>query len=246
MNSLQSSPLAAVDLERLAAVSLFSGLTRDVLQTMLQKAQSRQAAEDSFFFFQGDPADYLFVLISGRIKLSQTGFEGEAVLMRVIGPYTLFGAVAMTPSDAYPVSAQASEDCVAITWRKQEMMAFVRQYPDLALNAVQVMAQHTQEFQERFRQLATERVERRLARTLLRLASQTGRKIPQGVLIDMPLTRQDLAEMTGTTLFTVSRLLKQWQDKGLVLSRRASVIICYPHGLVAIAEDLSQPNQTSK
>jgi len=118
------------------------------------------------------------------------------------------------------------------------MMLLVRQMPQLALNAIQFMAQHLQEFQDRYRELATQRVERRLARTILRLASQTGRKVEEGVLIDMPLTRQDLAEMSGTTLYTVSRTLSKWETDGLIISGREKVIIRFPHGLVAIAEDL--------
>ena len=103
---------------------------------------------------------------------------------------------------------------------------------------MKLMAGQAQDIQERYRQLATERVERRLARTLIRLAAQAGKKIPDGVLIDLTLTRQDLAEMSGTTLFTVSRILSAWEDKGLVLLGRERVVIRFPHGLVIIAEDL--------
>jgi CRP-like cAMP-binding protein len=115
-------------------------------------------------------------------------------------------------------------------------MQFVTRYPTFALNAIQAMASHTQEFQERLRQMGTERVEHRLAHTLLRLASQTGKKMPDGVLIDLPLTRQDLGEMTGTTLYTVSRLLSQWESQGLIIADREHIVIRYPHGLVQIAE----------
>jgi CRP-like cAMP-binding protein len=88
------------------------------------------------------------------------------------------------------------------------------------------------------RELSTQRVERRIARTILRLARQSGRKIEQGVLVDLPLSRQDIAEMTGTTLYTVSRVLSDWEDRGLVQSERQQVIITYPHGLVSLAEDI--------
>lgn len=77
-----------------------------------------------------------------------------------------------------------------------------------------------------------------MARTLLRLASQTGRQMPGGVLLDMRLSRQDLANMTGTTVYTVSRVLSRWEQDGLVKSRRERVLIRKPHGLVVIAEDL--------
>jgi CRP-like cAMP-binding protein len=108
----------------------------------------------------------------------------------------------------------------------------------LALNTIRTMADHVRETQDLFRQLATERVEQRLARALLRLARQMGRKTDQGVLIDFPLSRQDLAEMSGTTLYTASRVLSQWEKDGLVLSGRERVVVLHPHGLVAIAEDL--------
>jgi CRP/FNR family transcriptional regulator, nitrogen oxide reductase regulator len=229
---------AGVDFDLLSKIPLFQGLSDAELTRVCQPAHTRKVEEGGFYFLQDDPAQNIFVLLTGRLKLAQGGPEGEQVLMRVVGPYTLFGAVAMSLTETYPVSAQAAEDCTALYWNRQDLMQAVRVFPVLALNAIQEMARHAQEYQERFRQLATERVERRLARTILRLAAQTGRKVPEGVLIDMPLTRQDLAEMTGTTLFTVSRLLKQWEDQGLVISKREQVIIRFPHGLVSIAEDL--------
>jgi CRP-like cAMP-binding protein len=102
-----------------------------------------------------------------------------------------------------------------------------------------LLAGRLQELQDRYRELATERVERRVARALLRLARQTGRKVENGVLIDFPLTREDLAEMTGTTLYTVSRILSGWEKEGLIETGRQRVLIRSPHGLVAIAEDLA-------
>jgi len=233
--SSQSHP---VDLDKFLTVPLFRGLEKSDLQQILQAAALRKMDEGGFFFLQGDPADHLYVLTSGRVKLAQSSADGQQVLMRAIGPYTLFGAVALSQNEIYPVSAETVEACTALGWTKPSLMLFVSRYPALAMNAIHMMAAQVQEFQERFRQLATERVERRLARTLLRLASQTGRKTEEGVLIDLPLTRQDLAEMTGTTLFTVSRTLKQWEDQGLVISGRERVIIRFPHGLVSIAEDL--------
>jgi CRP-like cAMP-binding protein len=94
------------------------------------------------------------------------------------------------------------------------------------------------DFQDRVRELSTERVERRIARALIRLVRQAGKKVQEGVLIDLPLSRQDLAEMSGTTLFTVSRTLSQWESKGLIQSGRERVVVRNPHGLVSIAEDL--------
>jgi CRP-like cAMP-binding protein len=108
----------------------------------------------------------------------------------------------------------------------------------LGLNGLRLVAGRFQELQKRYRELATERVERRIARALLRLARQTGRRTEGGVLLDLPLSRQDLGEMTGTTLYTVSRTLSSWEQQRLIETGRERIIIRNPHGLVSIAEDL--------
>jgi CRP-like cAMP-binding protein len=119
-------------------------------------------------------------------------------------------------------------------------MDFVMRVPQMALNAMRIMAEQLQEIQERFRQAATERVDRRLAHTLMRLAAQSGKKVEDGILIDLALTRQDLAEMSGTTLYTASRMLSQWEEQKLVIAGRKRVIIRNPHGLARIVEDVAK------
>jgi CRP/FNR family transcriptional regulator, nitrogen oxide reductase regulator len=103
---------------------------------------------------------------------------------------------------------------------------------------MQLMTGYIQEMQERYHELATERVQQRIARVLLRLAAQSGRKMQDGVLIDLPFSRQDLAEMAGTTIYTVSRVVSAWEKQGLVSTGRERVTITNPHGLVRLAEDL--------
>ena len=234
--NLSMQPLPAED-AALSQTILFKGLTREERTEIFLQGQVRRANKGSFFFMQGDPAGSLYVLRTGRVKLAQVDLDGQQILMRAIGPYSLFGAVALAQAEVYPVSAEAMEDCEAVAWPTATLMAFVGRFPRFALNAIQMMAFHAQEFQERFRQLATQRVERRLAHTLLRLASQSGVKTAEGVWIDLPLTRQDLAEMTGTTIYTVSRLLTQWETQGLVIADRERIVIRYPHGLVSLAND---------
>lgn len=229
----------------LKAIPLFDGLSEIQVEEICRAAAARKVVEGGYFFYQDDPAEAVYVLRAGRVKLAQVTPDGQQVLVRVITPWTLFGAIAMIREAKYPVSAQAAEDSRALSWSKPTLLSFIDQYPLLALNAMQMMAGHVQEFQDRYRELATERVERRLARTILRLASQTGRKIPQGILLDLPLTRQELAEMSATTLYTVSRILSQWEERGLVETGRERLVVCKPHGLVTIAEDLPPPGRKS-
>ena len=228
--------LPVIDYDAAGQTTLFHGLERDEIEMVCQEGAVRKILKGEFFFIQGDPAEYLFLLIQGRVKLTQSDPDGQQVLMRAIGPYSFFAAVALSQHGIYPVTAEAMEDCAAIAWSKTSLARFTSQYPVLSANAIQLFADSVKEFQERFRQMATERVERRLARTLLRLAGQTGKKTPEGVLIDLPLTRQDLAEMTGTTIFTVSRLLTAWENQGLIIADREHIVLRAPHSLVEIAD----------
>jgi len=218
--------------------SFFAGLNPTEIDLVMAAGRRQTLSAGSFFYMQGDPAVSAYLIEKGRVRLSQVTTDGQQVLLRVIGPGNMFGAVAIARIEDYPVSAEAADDCTVIVWPKKALLDLIEQMPKLALNAIQMMAGHVQEFQDRFREIATQRVERRLARTLLRLASQAGKKTDEGVLIDLALTRQDLAEMTGTTLYTVSRILSQWESQGLVRSGREKVILRWAHGLVSIAEDL--------
>ena len=233
--------MAGVNVSILNNIGLFAGLSENELAGILSEASERTYAEGSFLFYQDDPAERIFVLIAGRIKLYQLADDGQQVLMRVMTPGMMFAAISLVHGAAYPVSAEAAEDCRVLSWSQETMLALIQRYPTMGLNALKVLAGHVREFQDRYRELATERVERRVARSVLRLASQAGRETDEGILLDLPLTRQDLAEMSGTTLFTVSRILSQWESKGLVLAGRERVVIRYPHGLVSIAEDLPVP-----
>jgi CRP-like cAMP-binding protein len=115
----------------------------------------------------------------------------------------------------------------------------------IAVNAVRFVADRLHDLQRRYRQAMTERVERRVARAVLRLVHDAGRRVDGGVEITFPVSREDVAEMTGTTLYTVSRLLSAWEEQGIVRSGRQRIVLTKPHALVAIAEDLPPRKGTS-
>lgn len=224
-------------LTEVAKISLFQGVSLSDLEALVRAAHRKQLQSGEFFFLQSDPAEIMYVLIDGRVKLSQVGPEGNQVLIRVITPVSLFALVAITTVSSYLVTAQAAEDSLALYWTRHELMEFVLRTPHMALNAMHIMAERLPETQERFRQVTTERVDRRLVYTLFRLAAQAGKKVDQGILIDHTHTRQDLAEMSGTTLYTASRMLSSWEKQGLILASREQVIICNPHGLASLLGD---------
>jgi CRP-like cAMP-binding protein len=230
-----------IDPVELAMLPIFRGLDIVVIQTIAKSARIKKAYAGEFIFLQGDKTERFFILLSGRIKLTQASQDGQQVLLRIIGAETMFGGMIFSEEAVYPVNAEAAEDCEVVFWGKTDMMAAMKSYPQILMNMLRLMSKQMQELETRFTQLVTERVERRIARTLLRLGSQFGKKTAEGVLIDMPISRQDLAEMCGTTLYTASRTLSHWEEQGLIKSGRERVVIRHPHDLVIIAEDLPLP-----
>jgi CRP/FNR family transcriptional regulator, nitrogen oxide reductase regulator len=234
-------PELAQAVRLLQQVPLLHGLGAGDLAAVARAAQACQVEGGQFFFRQGTRADVVYILQRGRVKLTQSTPEGLQVLLRFIGPGELFGPTAAFEGQVYPVSAEAVRWCRALCWKGRALAGLMEAYPRLALNALREVVTRLQDLRERYRELATERVERRVAHALIRLARQAGWQTEDGLLIDMPLSRQDLAELTGTTLYTVSRILSGWERGGLIGTGRQRVMILQPDGLRAVAEDMPAP-----
>lgn len=226
------------EFEVVASASLFRGLGQDDIRSVMSEANLRSIDDGAFFFLEEDSAEHCYILLEGKVKLTQVTPEGQQVILGYLVPGRVYGVIAVLKKVAFPVSAQAVGKSRALSWDHQTLNRLMEMYPRMALNSLRIMAGQIREFQNRVRELSTQHVEQRVALAILRLARQSGRKTADGVLIDLPLSRQDLAEMTGTTLYTVSRVLKDWEKRGLVQSKRQQVIITRPHGLVVIAENM--------
>lgn len=221
-----------------SACSVFRGLAEDEVESAVRAARVRQQNDGSFFFMEGEPAEKGYILLDGKVKLGQVTPDGQQVILGYLIPGRVFGIIAILKKITYPVSAQAVGDSQALFWDQRTLRSLMDEYPRIALNSLNIMAGQIRLFQNQVRELSTQRVEQRIARTVLRLASQAGKKVDAGIEIDLPLSRQDLGEMTGTTLYTVSRVFQDWEKRGLVHSKRQQITILQPHGLVEIAEDL--------
>lgn len=220
----------------LLTTPLFSQLRREDVAQILEHAHPVEIAAEAYFFRQAAPAQRLYILLDGQIKVTQLTPDGQQVVMRMINPLELFGCVAVLSGGEYPASAQATKDCQAICLDSADIHRLMHRFPPLAINAFQMMVQRTHELQDRYRELATECVERRLAHTLLRLMKQSSHIEAHLIVLDTPLARQDLAEMIGSTLYTVSRILSQWESQNLIVAGREKISLVAPKQLKHIAE----------
>lgn len=243
-SNVQQSPgaaLAQLDRSLLSGLPPFAGLDSDALDEVLHLAHSTLHARERAIFEQGQPAEQFHLLLDGHIRVIRTTPAGEQVIARYINPGELFGIAVAMGRQTYPATAVAAVDCVVLTWPNRCWHDLSARYPSFAQGTYRTIGQRLEETQARVVELATRQVEQRVAHALLRLARQAGRKTQDGIEIDFPISRQDIAEMTGTTLHTVSRLLSSWEQNGIIRGGRRRVTIADPHGLMLIADKNSDP-----
>jgi CRP-like cAMP-binding protein len=174
---------------------------------------------------QGDPAKAFYILESGFLKLLQLTSDGTELIVRFVVPGEPFGGVVALSDAPYPVTAVVVQPSVLRIWSREAVSQLLGATPQVRVNLMREMATHMTEALTRVRELTTARVGVRLAHTLLRLARQCGRQTADGILITQPLTRQELADLTGTTLYTVSRTLTKWEAMGLLTSRKRLLLL---------------------
>ena len=224
--------------KELKQVIVFQHATDNDLNLILKNSITRSMEEGGFFFLQGDEATYLYILTTGQVKLMQSNPNGQQVNLRTIYPWQMFGALGAVRTDGatYPAAAQTLEDSTALAIPSLFLRSMLETRPYLSFDLMNLMTTYIQEMQARYRELATEKVEQRVANALVRLAGQAGIKSQKEAGIELSFSRQDVAEMTGTTLYTVSRLLSDWERKGIIKTGREKIIVLKPHDLVRLAE----------
>lgn len=228
--------MSVVDRSIVRELPLFERMAASELDAILDRASCRRHAAGSAVFEQGDPADHFFVLLHGRLRVTQVTPAGQQIAIRVVNPGDLFGIARALRRPDYPGTATAVAESLTLAWPMTDWDRMLDAHPALAVNAMQTMGGRLQEAQARIRELATEEVERRVAHAVLRLGNQSGTREAGGIRIDFPISKQDIAEMAGTTLHTVSRILSAWEAANLIRGGRQKLLLRDPHRLLLIAD----------
>ena len=213
---------------------LFSGILPGDYARIFAAACVKEFKRGEVLYVTGDPVQQVLLLTSGFVKTTQLGLGGT-VILRFSAPGDIVGAVGLFSTGRHRTTAQAFRLCRALAWDALAFKAMVERFSVLHQNLIRMLAGDLLEIEERFREVATERVGPRVARQLVRLREKIGRPVDGAV--EIGLSREELAQMTGTTLFTVSRLLSGWEARGMVTPRRESVTICDVQSLRAISEE---------
>lgn len=206
------------------------------LDRVLEHARSLRVMKNDTVFQQEEEARSFFLLLDGYVRVVKMTPDGQQVIVRYINPGELLGIAHALGRETYPASAIAAVDCVLLAWPGKLWPDFASAYPSFGASTYRTVGTRLQDAQTRVVEMSTEQVQQRVAHALLRLAQQTGRRTDEGIVIDFPISRQDIAEMTGSTLHTVSRLLAAWEEKGLVKSGRQRVTIVEERGLLLLSQ----------
>jgi CRP-like cAMP-binding protein len=220
----------SIDFSRGARIDLFKGLDDELVADLLRQAQSRIVAADSRIYDSGSPARDVHALVSGCVKLVQVTPTGERVILRYVEPGEAFGTPALLDGH-YRADAVTVTQCVVLQWPSSLVRALISSQPSAALNALRHFEMRLECLEGRLRNLYRGRIEQRIAHVLLDLVDRFGRQAGEGIEISFPISRQDIADLSGTTLPTASRMLGHWEQQGYIKRGWRRIVVSDPAGL---------------
>jgi CRP-like cAMP-binding protein len=213
---------------------LFAGISPHDLAEILAAARTTNFTRKQSLFWAGEKIQRVILLTEGSVKITQNDEFGSTVILRMVGPGGVVGDLGVACQGMHSAGAEARGTCKALVWDLATFEALSERFPTLQRNTLRILAKSLHDLESRFCEISTKRVAQRLALELARLLPQVGRKV--GDVVEINLSREELAQMTATTLFTVSRQLSIWEQQGIVSLRRLGVVIRNPLSLTTISE----------
>jgi CRP/FNR family transcriptional regulator len=210
-------------LSTLQQVPLFASLPLDQIASFADRFSADKFAENTAVFLEGDPADRLWVVQDGQVKIVKYGEGGKETLLEVIMPGEMFGGAGIL-FPVHPATAVAMTDVAVLSLPRDEYLQLIRSFPDVALKIISILGARLRGAMK-MRAISTERTDTRLAHILLKLADKIGVKTDAGIRIDMPLSRQDLADMAGTTIETAIRVMSKFRKDEWVMTEPGGFIV---------------------
>jgi CRP/FNR family transcriptional regulator, nitrogen oxide reductase regulator len=224
-----------IDVSLVSGLPLFSGLDTPACEAILKHARAVRFAKSKVIFDQGEAAHSFHLLLHGHVRASKITPAGDQVIVRYVPSGEIFGVAQAIGLLEYPTTATAVEDSIVLSWPTDVWGQLSGRFPLLAVNTLRTVGGKLQEALDRMIDMSTQAVDQRIARALLRLSEQSGRKTVDGVSLDFSLSRRDIAELTGATIFTASRTLSYWEQQGWLDSTRQHIVICDLDAIRALA-----------
>jgi CRP/FNR family transcriptional regulator/CRP/FNR family cyclic AMP-dependent transcriptional regulator len=217
----------------LRQISLFSGLSDPAMAALGARVRTRLYRKGEVLFHKDDPGTSLFLVRTGRIKISTFSAEGKEAVFTVHGPGDVFGELALLDGAPRSATATALEQSRLLTLDRSAFVAFLREHPDAALILLGDLTARVRRLSTQVEDLMFLDIPGRLARTLLRLGEQYGKRTGRGVEIDLQITQTELGGMVGATRVSVNRLLHWFAERGLIAIDERRIVLIKPDALQA-------------
>lgn len=212
-------------IEALQKSEVFSSLKSDELENISNYFEEVAFKNNDTIFNEGDPSDKFYLVAEGSVKVLKHTVMGKDIILEMMSPGDIFGGVAVLDKRPFPASALAMESTTVIRISRQNLLKIMEDYPTLKLDIVKYFSNKLRDAHEMLKNIATERVERRIASLLLKLSEKVGKDDGNYRKIDFPLTRQEISEMVGTTVETCIRTMSKFQKKSIVKSSDGRIMI---------------------
>lgn len=227
----------AVRMQVLHQVPLFADLDDTQLHAVNARMTSLAWSEDQFLYRAGDDAEHLYIVASGRAKTTRLTPEGVERVTDILAPGDLFGGLHTLGQTRYPESVVAMTTICALRIGAQEFREILLEHSTVAVRALEMTAGRLAAARDDLTSQGVAPVAQRVAVTLLRLARKLGQRRPDGsLLIEVPLSRADIAAMAGSTPESVSRTMSSWRREGVIDSGRRWTALLQPDRLREIAD----------
>ena len=214
-----------MDITFLRQVALFAGLEDDQLRTLAKVTVTRTFPKESFIILADEEGDALFVIAKGQVKVSLVSEDGREVILSLLGPGAVFGELSLLDGKPRSANVVATEDTELVMLRRSDFLQLLHRVPQIAISLLAELAARLRKTDRKIEGLALLDVTSRISETLLQLASEQGNDTPQGVMVRSRPTHQQLANMSGTTRETVSRVLKRLESQGYIICKGRSLTI---------------------
>lgn len=203
-------------MKKLKKIDLFKSLSDEELKELGPYLESSVYKKKENIFSEGDQPEWFYIVAKGKVKITKLSHEGKEIILEIISPADIFGGVAVIRGFPYPANAVAMEDSEVIRISRRNLMRLVDRFPNLMYCIALQLGDRMKSSYDSLKNIALERVEARIAALLLKLANKVGVDTKEGILIDMRLTKQDVADMVGTTVETSIRTFSKFKKEGLL------------------------------
>jgi len=205
--------------------TLFRRLSPEDRARIAGVSHVREYQRGDRIFNEGDASEFFVSILTGRVKVFKSTPGGKEIILEIFGPGDPLGAVAAYEGGAFPASAMALEPTTCVLLSRRDFFQLLEQNPSLVRGVLSGLTIRLVELTRRITELTGGRVEARFARLFLKLADQMGRRDRGGLFIPMPLSRQELADLTGTTIETSIRIMSRWGKDDVLRTEKDGFIV---------------------